>query len=415
MKFTTLFLCFFFLTAFREHSLEQVGSDFYGENPGDLSGRSVAFSTSGKILAFGAPKNDTVTTNSGQVKVFKLSDCGEEWTQLGETLLGETYNEYFGFRVALSKNGKTLAVGSFTYSGASKNPGKVQVYKFKRGKWHPLGSPLQGKSVKEMVGLSLSLSKDGQTLAVGSPGSVNGHVTLYRYNKDCDDWIKLGQMIEGGSERSGFGYSVSLGRNGKALAVGAWGDDTQALNAGLAKVFFYNPTTDLWEQRGQGLLGERESDYFGTSLSLSEDGMTLAVGAKFHERVSNKKDAGQVKVFRFQEDKWELHGQSLYGKEAHDQFGHQVSLSRKGKTLAVGSPYSDENGSASGAVRMYSFDKQESKWQPFGEPLLGDREQDKLGFHLALSSNGKRIAVGAYHNDGPNGNNNGQVKVFKKR
>ena len=47
----------------------------------------------------------------------------------------------------------------------------------------------------------------------------------------------------------------------------------------LPSTYAYDAETDSWEQIGESLPGEVSGDLFGSSLSISEDGKRIAVGA----------------------------------------------------------------------------------------------------------------------------------------
>ena len=75
------------------------------------------------------------------------------------------------------------------------------------------------------------------------------------------------------------------------VAVGAVGHDEVK---GQVRVFKFNGT--VWRQMGQDLDGEEIYDYAGYSVSLSSDGMTVAVGAVNHDEIK-----GQLRVFYLNE------------------------------------------------------------------------------------------------------------------
>ena len=77
--------------------------------------------------------------------------------------------------------------------------------------------------------------------------------------------------------------------------------------------------------------GDSAGDYAGTSVSISGDGMTLVVGAP---EVTAK--PGYVKVYYKQLDCTWLLAETLTGEAYGDSFGRSVSLSEDGKTLAIG-------------------------------------------------------------------------------
>lgn len=100
-----------------------------------------------------------------------------------------------------------------------------------------------------------------------------------------------------------------------------------------------------WQQVGQDLKGDGPQDWFGTSVALSDDESIVAVGAYQLEKLEDP--PGYVRVFRFHDgnDRWEQLGQDLVGEGADDWFGTSLSLSAQDTTLAVGAIY---NGNANG-------------------------------------------------------------------
>jgi hypothetical protein len=179
-----------------------------------------------------------------------------------------------------------------------------------------------------------------------------------------------------------FGYSVSLSSDGNTLAVGAtgedsnsWVDDNLIPGAGAVYVFIRSDTT--WTQQAYvKAINTDANDYFGISASLSSDGNTLAVGAKYEgsnatgidgaDEFNLAPNAGAVYVFSRSGTTWT---QQVYVKasntDAFDSFGDSVSLSRDGNTLAVGAYLEESNAmgiggdeddnstSAAGAVYLY--------------------------------------------------------------
>src|SRR6266705_2462246 len=82
-----------------------------------------------------------------------------------------------------------------------------------------------------------------------------------------------------------FGFAVALSSDGNTLAVGAPGEasagietDNSAPSAGAVYVYTRSGTT--WTQRAYiKASNPGAGDQFGTSVALSSDGITLAVGA----------------------------------------------------------------------------------------------------------------------------------------
>lgn len=74
-------------------------------------GWSVALSTHGTLVAIGAKNYDGQGgENSGQVRVSGLN--GSNWIQVGEDMDGKAPYDEFGYSVALSPDGLTVASGA---------------------------------------------------------------------------------------------------------------------------------------------------------------------------------------------------------------------------------------------------------------------------------------------------------------
>jgi hypothetical protein len=86
--------------------------------------------------------------------------------------------------------------------------------------------------------------------------------------------VEIGQDIDGKVADDESGGSVSLSSDGSIIAIGAYGNGS---NAGHALV--YKNVSGTWTQVGAAIDGEAASDESGTSISLSGDGSLLAIGA----------------------------------------------------------------------------------------------------------------------------------------
>ncbi|MBP8879080.1 MAG: hypothetical protein KBG86_13620, partial [Flavobacteriales bacterium] len=163
-------------------------------------------------------------------------------------------------------------------------------------------------------------------------------------------------------------------------------------------------------QMGLDIDGEAAGDlsgYSGPTASLSSDGSRMAVGAIRND--GNGIDAGQVRVYAWSGSAWVQLGADIDGEAAGDYSGRSVSLSSDGSRLAVGAYLNDGNGSNAGHVRVYVWSG--SAWVQLGADIDGEAADDQSGRSVSLSSDGSRMAVGAIRNDG-NGIDAGQVRVY---
>ena len=127
--------------------------------------------------------------------LFTLSSVHAQvqWSQLGFDIDGEAAGDESGFRTSISADGLTIAVGA---SGNNANDGHVRVFRWNGSTWVQLGSDLDGNmGTSDAFGASVSLSSDGNILAVGAPNSNTntGHVSVYSWNGS--DWVQIGNDI----------------------------------------------------------------------------------------------------------------------------------------------------------------------------------------------------------------------------
>ena len=80
--------------------------------------------------ALGEGGSATTPGEGGSVRVYRVSDSESEWTQLGVDIDGEQIDEYSGFSVSLSGDGNTVAIGSPNYYDSYDEyyVGQVKVY-----------------------------------------------------------------------------------------------------------------------------------------------------------------------------------------------------------------------------------------------------------------------------------------------
>jgi hypothetical protein len=376
---------------------QEYGVPLVGSNAGDFFGAAVALSQDGSVMAVGSPENSTVTTSSGDVKVYQNS--GGNWVPLGNALLGNTTVGFFGGAVSLSADGNILAVGS---KGVNNGQGQVHVFEFDGSSWNPKGYPIMGSQMGEGFGHDVALNASGDLMVVGAPystenGTASGHAKVFEF--DGNEWQQVGSKILGQNANGAFGYSVDICDNNHTIVVGA-----PFSASGKAIVYEY---TGNWNLKGSGLQGEMQDDHFGHSVSISSDGNTIAVGAKGNDL--NDFDAGAVYVYEYASN-WQPKGSTIIGDAVEDLFGWSVGLSNDANAIVIGAKQNDANGMDAGQVSVYDWDA--NNWTIRGQSLLGDQPYDYFGSAVAISGDAQKISVGAYNNS-DNGTSSGHVKAFE--
>lgn len=551
----------------------------------DFFGWSVALSADGTTLAVGAPAEDSKaigangnqnnddSTNSGAVYIF-IKENGV-WTQQAYLKASNTeqpninpsrmlLNDRFGYKVALSDDGNTLAVTALledspsdgvncnqnnyevTSFASSSDPsddliraanfdvGAVYVFTRANNEW------TQGAYVKTIFstiyafnnpstplrfGETIALSGDGKTLAIGATsdfigrsgalnfssrsslreclefypssisstsnssssskisssssattisssstssykgGSESGAVYLFRLTEN--GWIEDAHLKASNAEQGdAFGTSIALSTDGNTMVVGAIGEDGQAkgvngnqadnscfyqergtlsyildlgceeaffedfgLNSGAAYVFTRSDA--IWIQ--EAYIKPASTFFttlFGSSVDISGDGNTLAVGARGDTGITINTDdpknidkaqvqeaakllgSGSTYVFSRSGTSW---AQQAYLRPstvmAGGEFGGDVSLSKDGNTLAVGSFREASNAkgingdqgdtSAARAGAVFVFNRNNTIWtqQSYVKASNTDSD-DRFGLNVDVSADGKTMAVGAHRESG---------------
>jgi len=275
---------------------EQVGADIEGESSGDFSGWSVSLNGDGTVLAIGATLNDDGGENAGQVRVFEY--ITDTWVQKGGDIDGNSSGDLFGRGVSLSDDGNTVAAGAaLSYGAGPLESGRARVFEFVDGEWEQIGSNLNGENFEDWNGFSLSLSGDGSRVAVGAPQNDDaapdaGYVRVYE--NIAGSWTLLGDKILGEGMGDECGNSVSLNFDGSIVAVGAKYNSGAGTLAGHVRLYEF--VDDEWVQIGDDLEGQDEQDHFGQSVCLNSAGTVVAIGS---DATGDGTSPGRTKIYKY--------------------------------------------------------------------------------------------------------------------
>lgn len=408
-------------------------------NPGqnDHFGSSVALSRDGNTMAVAAHweasaatgingnQNDDSLPQAGAVYVFTRT--GTTWRQQAYVKASNTGSaaqgdgDQFGFSLALSGDGNTLAVGAITEDSAAQQINGNQtddsaqsagaVYLFSRTgtTWTQqayVKTPHQAAG--DLLGFSVALSLDGNTLAAaafdedGSGRGINppydnksiSSGALYVFTRQSGNWSQQAYIKGSRGETSdGFGFATSISEDGNTIAVGS-GDEaclTPGIDppgcaddappgrganiwVGAAYVFVRNGAT--WsEQSFIKAPNARPYNSFGVRLALSGDGNSLAVSSYLEDNAGRGVRPPQVQQFLIQEI---FNGWREHRNEA------------------------EESGAA------YLFTRNGGKWTA-GAYIKGDNTDagDEFGSAVAISGDGHMMVVGAHQEDGASRGVNG--------
>ena len=375
----------------------------------DYFGATVALSEDGDTLAVSAwieasnavgidgDQANNSANYAGAAYVFARDGQGV-WAQQAYIKASNSGAEdWFGYGMALSDDGNTLAVGALGEDSAATGINGNQaddsassagaVYVFVRDGQSTWSQQSYVKASNagssDMFGIRVALSGDGDTLAVAAAGedsaatgiggnqadnSVSFAGAVYVFVRDGQSTWSQQAYVKASNpgEDDWFGDSVALSADGNTLAVAASREDSSATgidgtpadNSAIesgAVYLFVRDGQSAWSQQAYVKASNSgTNDYFGASVVLSGDGDILAVGASSEasnaigvggNQADNSIYSGAAYVFvRDGQSAW---SQQAYIKASNsgsgDSFGQNMALSNNAAILVVAAPYEASN------------------------------------------------------------------------
>jgi hypothetical protein len=192
-----------------------------------------------------------------------------------------------------------------------------------------------------------------------------------------------------------FGSSVAITGDGTIAVVGASnGEDSTNNASGVAYVFTRAGSVWSLQQKLQAN-DTAAGNYFGCSVAISDDGLTIAVGSS-----GNSSSRGSVHIFTKSGSTWTQQTKLIANDGiANDQFGKTVAISSDGNTVASGAP---GNLSSQGAVYIHT--RSGSTWSQQAKIIPSNvASSDQFGISLDITTNGNMIVAGSSLHNGGNG------------
>ena len=411
---------------------------------GDRLGAEVSISGDGNTIAAGAWGADTgpsSTANGGAVYILKREEILD--TTSGSPSYGQwvsTWNQqkkivpvdiednmFFGGSCTLSSDGNTLAVGArdadYPGGGTVTISGTGAAYVFVRlgGEWSQEAKlfpndPIANTRLAPTNGISIS--SDGNRIAIGRNQQPQEGVYIFDreyVNIVSNDslqpslrpssirWSQFTKLTPSDGNPGEFGYCVALSSVGDRVIVG---DIIKEIN-GISRagaVYIYNlPVVD------DTTLNISSSIRSGGGLKVYNDtGIgTLDPDKKLHVvgdiRLSSKNDNVDLSVIpESTTQEYRLTIASQYSRSISNaenykpEFGRSSSISYDGNIAVVGAPYDNY---------VYVFKRSGTVWTEQAKltssnvftdsrSIANGETSDQFGYDVAISGDGKTIAVG---------------------
>ncbi|OJW26933.1 MAG: hypothetical protein BGO49_21950 [Planctomycetales bacterium 71-10] len=305
---------------------------------GPWSTRAVAMSADGGRVVF-----STSGEGSHDPVVLSVYDrSGEEWTSTQTITIPDGGSQR---ALALSGDGRVIAVGS--PSGVADDPmtkGLVRVFTDAAGTWSQAAELYDtGAGFNDLAGISVSLSGDGRTLAMGvrNPADVPGAVDVF---EDVGSgWVLSDRLVA--SEEYLQGPATALSADGRRLLAGGVQYDPVEGRVN-ARAYAFTRSGPGWTD--EGLLPGIVEDAGGLPLALAinADGSRAVVGVDGVDLIP-----GSAFVYERSGSTWariaELADPGAFGG---GRFGASAAIG--GGVVVVGDP-SKDNGSGGGAAFVF--------------------------------------------------------------
>lgn len=340
-------------------------------------GASLALaSNDGSVMAVGAPDANgrtgqvhiyELSSVNGVSSNNNSSSSQEDWVQR-DVLQGDLAQDSFGTAVAMNGDGSIVAIAA---PGSQVRAGSVHVFYYNAANstYEPLANVVTGTLAASYSGSALALSQDGRRMAVGAPyySGVNGlrlhgQVTVYELSSDNTVWNVMGQVLSGNGELDLLGSAVTMSENGLELAASA---PRSRSTGGYVRVWSWNKLLQQWNVSAPDITNTYEpslsSDRFGHSISLysnvhaSPAGVgfvvqrRLAIGIPW-KAVSDQPRAGMTAVYELETTSSEPPLESTDSNVMQQQQGSGIGWKQLGSTIVQENPSGDDE--AGSAVTM---------------------------------------------------------------
>jgi hypothetical protein len=395
------------------------------KSPVDEFGYSVAISSDGNTVIVGARYEGTYY--AGAAYIFTWSETSSSWSEEKIQASDKQAGDYFGTSIAISGDGNTAIVGAYQEDavvGTNTLSASGAAYIFTWSETSSSWSEQQkiqasDKQAYDQFGESVAISSDGNTAIVGAShedtgGGNAGAAYIFTWSETSSSWSEQ-QKIQASDKQAYdyFGGSVSISGDGNTVIVGARYEDSKFWSeSGAAYIFTWSETSSNWSEQQKIKASDNQyGDHFGYSVAISGDGNTAIVGAR------GEGGTGAAYIFTWSGTSWDeqdiIHASD---KQAGDGFGNSVSISEDGNTAIVGANYEDAvvgTNTITDTGAAYIFTRSNSNWTEQNKIQASDKQAyDGFGGSVFISDDGNTAIVGASHED-TGGTNAGAAYLYK--
>ncbi len=370
-------------------------------------GRSLAISADNQTVAIGAPgSSDQGTMTNGAVYIF--AHHGDDWTETAKLLANDKANQdQMGGSVALSADGNTLLVGTPYQEDDdfSANSGAAYVFVRSGNVWTQQAKlTSDGKIYGEHFGNSVSLSADGNTALIGSPGRARAGSQdvggAWVFTRSGNSWSPGPTVYPSDLDAYDiYGAEVSLSSDASLALISAPGQTDSSGKVDKGVVYVFTRSGVAWTQQTKLAISNNSyGHYFGGSIALNDDATIALIGDYAAQEAEGY--VGVAYIFIRSGSIWTKQAKLTANDRApDDEFGANVALDSSGNTALIMASYEDDSGTANNGA-AYIFTNMGGVWTQRSKLLAKDKQNyDYFGISGILSPDGRTALVGSLNTD----------------
>jgi hypothetical protein len=328
-------------------------------------------------------------------------------------------NDLFGIdKVRLNSDGTYAVVGaSYNDTGAAVSTGGAYVFSRSGSTWSQQQLILPAEvQQSDIFGADLDINDDGDYIIAGASGEdggsgdpTSGAGAAYIFTRSGSTWTQQAKLTPSdAAANDSFGFAVSISGDATYAIVGAY---YKGSGDGAAYIFTRSGST--WTQQAKLTVGSAGDDTrFGYYVAMNRDGTYVVANASKYNSYT-----GRTHVFSRSGSTWTEYTSTLDPSDVAS--GDRVSyldINADGDYVVLGAWSNDDDGSRSGSA--YIFNRSGSTWSQQAKLTASDAQaSDDFGKSVSISSDGDRVIVGAYGEDGGSGDptsSAGAAYVFER-
>lgn len=264
------------------------GDSIIGQGDNDFLGVGLDISSDGSRLAISGNSDDV---GSGDSRVVIYEYLTDQWVPLANPIKNSSSS--FGSELAISNDGTTVVI-SANFGGPNRS-GLVYAYRLQSGIWTQLGEAIVGEAFDDRFGISISINADGSIISGASRfnsnnGTEAGQIRVYEYTGR--DWVQKGPDIYGQEAFERLGI-MELDASGNILAISIPARNGSGIDRGTILVLKY--IDGEWIQVLEEIEGAGDFDFFGRAIELTPDGRFLIASNSLDSAI--ELEAGRVQVY----------------------------------------------------------------------------------------------------------------------